>query len=84
MIMTATIYCVVLIIIKIRVDDFERHRNNVIYEAQRNRNPFIDHPEFVYKIFDIKEEQETASKNKLHSYYYIIITDLRRKEEFLC
>lgn len=67
-----------------RVDDFERHRNNVIYEAQRNRNPFIDHPEFVYKIFDIKEEQETASKNKLHSYYYIIITDLRRKEEFLC
>ena len=27
------------------VDDFERHRNDVIYGLQGNRNPFIDHPE---------------------------------------
>jgi len=29
------------------VDDFERQRNQVIYAYQRNRNPFIDHPELV-------------------------------------
>lgn len=29
------------------VDDFEIHRNNVIYTHQNNRNPFIDYPHFV-------------------------------------
>jgi len=33
------------------VDDFERNRNNVIYSYQNNRNPFIDHPEFVAQIW---------------------------------
>ncbi len=33
------------------VDARERHRNEVIYSYQRNRNPFIDHPEFVEKIW---------------------------------
>ena len=33
------------------VDDFERNRNDVIYSYQKNRNPFIDHPEFVDKIY---------------------------------
>ncbi|PLX24018.1 MAG: hypothetical protein C0597_00345 [Marinilabiliales bacterium] len=33
------------------VDDFERNRNNVIYSYQENRNPFIDHPEFVSLIW---------------------------------
>ncbi|HAF28413.1 MAG TPA: hypothetical protein DCG75_05130, partial [Bacteroidales bacterium] len=33
------------------VDDFERNRNEVIYSYQNNRNPFIDHPEFVEKIW---------------------------------
>lgn len=28
-------------------DDFEMNRNNVIYNWQRNRNPFIDHPDLV-------------------------------------
>ncbi|MCK9536380.1 MAG: endonuclease [Bacilli bacterium] len=32
-------------------DDFERKRNEVIYKWQNNRNPFIDHPEFVAMIF---------------------------------
>lgn len=32
-------------------DDFERQRNEVIYRRQKNRNPFIDHPEFVEMIF---------------------------------
>jgi endonuclease I len=33
-------------------DAFERHRNEVIYTTyQHNRNPFIDHPEWVASIF---------------------------------
>ncbi len=32
------------------VDEKERQRNEVIFEHQRNRNPFIDHPEFVEQI----------------------------------
>lgn len=33
------------------VDDFERHRNDVIYSYQKNRNPYIDHPELVEKVY---------------------------------
>jgi hypothetical protein len=33
------------------VDDFEMDRNEVIYGYQGNRNPFIDHPEFVEDIW---------------------------------
>lgn len=34
------------------VDDWERRRNDIIYyHYQKNRNPFIDHPEFVELIW---------------------------------
>jgi endonuclease I len=34
------------------VDDWERRRNDIIYyNFQNNRNPYIDHPEFVAKIW---------------------------------
>lgn len=29
---------------------YERHRNQAIFERQGNRNPFIDHPEWVGKV----------------------------------
>ncbi len=32
-------------------DDFERNRNNVIFSWQKNRNPFIDNPEFANLIW---------------------------------
>ncbi len=33
-------------------DDFEKNRNDVIYyQYQNNRNPFIDHPEYVDEIW---------------------------------
>jgi endonuclease I len=32
-------------------DQFERNRNDVIYGFQKNRNPFIDNPEFVHLIW---------------------------------
>jgi len=34
------------------VSDKERQRNNAIYAIQHNRNPFIDYPELVAKIWD--------------------------------
>jgi len=33
------------------VNAFERNRNEVIYGYQKNRNPFIDHPEYAEKIW---------------------------------
>jgi endonuclease I len=33
------------------VSDFEKRRNQKIYRWQGNRNPFIDHPEWVQKIW---------------------------------
>jgi len=33
------------------VDALEQHRNDVIYSHQDNRNPFIDHPEWVELVF---------------------------------
>jgi endonuclease I/flagellar hook assembly protein FlgD len=33
------------------VDTFEANRNEVVYGYQGNRNPFIDHPEYVDKIW---------------------------------
>ncbi|HBY65910.1 MAG TPA: hypothetical protein DEG42_05995 [Acholeplasmataceae bacterium] len=48
------------------VDDFERNRNQKIFEAQGNRNPFIDKPEYVHLIWesktinDLTEPVETA------------------------
>jgi len=33
------------------VDEFERRRNQVIYEHQNNRNPFIDYPELVKILY---------------------------------
>ncbi len=33
------------------VDDFERNRNNKVASYQGNRNPFVDHPEYVNAIW---------------------------------
>ncbi len=35
------------------VDDYEINRNNIVdQDYQHNRNPFIDHPEFIIMIYD--------------------------------
>jgi hypothetical protein len=34
-------------------DDFEMHRNNVIYVWQQNRNPFIDYPDLADYIWGV-------------------------------
>ena len=33
------------------VDDLERQRNNAVHSRQGNRNPFMDHPEWVACVF---------------------------------
>jgi endonuclease I len=43
------------------VDDWERRRNDIIYKYQQNRNPFIDHPEFVELIWERDSEIEQGS-----------------------
>ena len=34
------------------VSEKEINRNNAVYDIQRNRNPFVDHPEFADRIWD--------------------------------
>ena len=34
------------------VDELDEHRNGVIEDYQGNRNPFIDHPEWVCEVWD--------------------------------
>ena len=38
-------------------DDYEMHRNNVIYEWQNNRNPFIDLPELAAYVYGSKTSE---------------------------
>jgi endonuclease I len=33
-------------------DDLERRRNDVVASYQGNRNPFVDHPEWVHCVFE--------------------------------
>lgn len=37
------------------VDEHERHRNQTIEKIQGNRNPFIDHPEYMKACFAIED-----------------------------
>ncbi|WP_439185145.1 endonuclease I family protein [Carboxylicivirga taeanensis] len=40
------------------VDPYEIKRNNVVFKFQKNRNPFVDHPELVDFIFGDKQNEE--------------------------
>ncbi len=62
------------------VDDFERNRNNVIFDYQGNRNPFVDHPEFADMIwgnqslesnFDVKVYQISSMYVEKRNYIFI-------------
>lgn len=70
------------------VDDFEINRNNVIYDNQKNRNPYIDYPELVdvvYGSYSIKTiEFHEIPQIKYQSNieiptYLISLSDLNRK-----
>lgn len=42
------------------VDEFEINRNNIIYNYQGNRNPFIDHPELFEEVFNYYVNLDTG------------------------
>lgn len=44
-------------------DEFERNRNNVIFSWQKNRNPFIDNPEFANLIWGSASLPEISFSN---------------------
>lgn len=49
------------------VDAKECARNEVVFAAQGNRNPFIDHPEWVYQLYVSNgSDQRSAWINELH------------------
>ena len=51
------------------VSNYEIHRNNLIYKnVQNNRNPYIDHPEWARRVYDVnyvydasKEQEPTTN-----------------------
>jgi endonuclease I len=49
-------------------DEFEINRNNVIYSYQNNRNPYIDHPEFLIQIYDPSNAIHENKVNQLIVY----------------
>lgn len=50
------------------VDSFEINRNNVVYKYQKNRNPFIDHPEYVDEIWTAIKTGIVLHENKIGVY----------------
>ncbi|NNE27507.1 MAG: T9SS type A sorting domain-containing protein [Saprospiraceae bacterium] len=56
-------------------DDYEMNRNNVVYEWQRNRNPFIDQPDLVEYIWGEKIGEvwdQTVTTHEIdHSNVYV-------------
>jgi endonuclease I len=51
------------------VDDDERYRNDMVYSFQGNRNPFVDHPEWIYTLFGIGPELENPGVSPDFGYY---------------
>lgn len=47
------------------VDDFEINRNERIYEVQKNRNPFIDHPELFEPVWSYFMQQAGLQRQAL-------------------
>ncbi len=47
------------------VSDAERARNDTIYKYQGNRNPFVDHPEYVKEIYGSKYGGISVGVNKI-------------------
>lgn len=50
------------------VNEFEKRRNNILAQYQKNRNPFIDNPQFVEKIFG---SAKTTSLNEVMFSLYL-------------
>ena len=51
------------------VDDLERHRNDVVYSYQGNRNPYIDHPEWIAVLLAVAAPPAAAPRIALQQNY---------------
>jgi len=43
------------------VSKFDESRNNKVYQLQKNRNPFVDHPEYACKIWGTRNSATKAA-----------------------
>ena len=57
------------------VSQKEIDRNNAVYEIQNNRNPFIDHPEFVAQIWGGTTGIDEPTRNTDVTVYPVPVTD---------
>jgi hypothetical protein len=66
------------------VDDFERNRNDVIATYQNNRNPFIDHPELVDKIWGLDATDSNTFVTNLNgvNVTMLAVVDGPRKKQY--
>lgn len=66
------------------VSDFEMKRNNVIYANQGNRNPFIDRPYYVERLFavSVTKHSDTSYTVSIKT-IYVYDPYLDRKQRYL-
>lgn len=63
------------------VSNWERNRNDIIYyNYQNNRNPYIDHPEYVMQIWTSSLSIEEVSENMVDSSELVKVVDLNGQE----
>lgn len=63
------------------VDSFEKRRNNVIFEYQNNRNPFIDHPELFKEVFAYLLEVDNKRPLTVTLYFEFVVNYSELKRE---
>jgi endonuclease I len=63
------------------VDAFEQQRNQAIFEAQGNRNPFIDKPEFVHLIWENKSISDLINPDEPISFKYAPMIKMVKENE---
>lgn len=78
------------------VSQKEIDRNNAIYGIQNNRNPFIDHPEWVDTVWfysasspsgfenKVQELDVVLAPNPVHDKSYLILTNHQHKQWVIC
>ncbi len=62
------------------VDEFEMHRNDVIYSYQNNRNPYVDHPEWVSKVYGNTSSNKADTSNIFNT---STLSDMYLEEKYI-
>lgn len=58
------------------VDEWEARRNDSIFAYQGNRNPYIDYPEFLFRLDDFDGDNSQKPDSVFNSNYYFSLTIL--------